>query len=61
LVVTGAKVFRVFLLATVFTVTSAEGLSESGLKLVCYVNIVYGNLKSENSEDYAQKAEMLRS
>jgi hypothetical protein len=22
---------------------------------VCYVNIVYGNLKSENSQDYAQK------
>jgi hypothetical protein len=30
-------------------------LSNSGLKLVCNVNIVYGNLKSENSEDYAQK------
>jgi hypothetical protein len=27
------------------------------LKLVCNVNIVYGNLKSENSEDYAQKPE----
>jgi hypothetical protein len=27
----------------------------SGLKLVCNVNIVYGNLKSENSQDYAQK------
>jgi hypothetical protein len=25
------------------------------LKLVCNVNIVYGNLKSENSQDYAQK------
>ncbi len=25
------------------------------LKLVCDVNIVYGNLKSENSQDYAQK------
>jgi hypothetical protein len=23
--------------------------SKNGLKLVCYVNIVYGNLKSENS------------
>ncbi len=29
--------------------------SKSGLKLVCNVNIVYGNLKSENSQDYAQK------
>ncbi len=31
--------------------------SKSGLKLVCNVNIVYGNgnLKSENSEFYAQK------
>ncbi len=24
-----------------------------GLKLVCNVNIVYGKLKSENSQDYA--------
>ncbi len=44
-----------------FTVTSTNGfylspsLSKSGLKLVCNVNIVYGNLKSENSQDYAQK------
>ncbi len=30
-------------------------LSRSGLKLVCNVNIVYGNIKSENSQDYAQK------
>jgi hypothetical protein len=30
-------------------------LSKSGLKLVCNVNIVCGNLKSENSQDYAQK------
>ncbi len=29
--------------------------SKSGLKLVCNVNIVYGNPKSENSEDYDQK------
>ncbi len=29
--------------------------SKSGLKLVCNVNIVNGNLKSENSQDYAQK------
>ena len=30
-------------------------LSKSGLKVVCNVNIVYGFLKSENSQDYAQK------
>jgi hypothetical protein len=29
--------------------------SKSGLKLVCNVKIVYGNLKSDNSQDYAQK------
>jgi hypothetical protein len=42
-----------------FTVTSINGfyssLSKSGLKLVCNVNIVNRNLKSENSEEYAQK------
>jgi hypothetical protein len=31
-------------------------LSKSGLKLVCYVNILYGNLKSENSKDFALEA-----
>ncbi len=30
-------------------------LSKNGIKLVCNVNIVYGNLKSENSQDNAQK------
>jgi hypothetical protein len=30
-------------------------LSKSGLKLVCNVNIVYRNLKPENSQDYAQE------
>jgi hypothetical protein len=25
------------------------------MKLVCNVNFVYGNLKSENCQDYAQK------
>jgi hypothetical protein len=30
-------------------------MSKSGLKLACIVNIVYGNLKSENSQDYTQK------
>ncbi len=46
-----------------FTVTYTNGfyppptpsLSKSGLKLVCNVNIVYGDRKSENSQDYAQK------
>jgi hypothetical protein len=35
--------------------TPPPALSKSGLKLICNVNIVYGNLKSENSQDYAQK------
>ena len=30
-------------------------LSKSGLKLVCNVNIVHGNLTSANSQEYAQK------
>jgi hypothetical protein len=44
-----------------FTVTSSNGfyfpttLRKSGLKLVCNVNIVNENLKSENSQDYVQK------
>jgi hypothetical protein len=32
-------------------------LSKIGLKLVCNVNIVYGKLKSENSQHYAQKTQ----
>ncbi len=32
---------------------------EKSLKLVCNVNIVYGNLKSENSQDYAQKPQRI--
>ncbi len=32
-------------------------LSKSELKLVCNVKIVYGNLKSENSQDYARKSQ----
>jgi hypothetical protein len=31
--------------------------SNNCLRLVCNVNIVYGNLKSENSQDYVQKPE----
>jgi hypothetical protein len=34
---------------------SLPSWSKSGLKLVCNVNIAYRNLKSENSQDYAQK------
>ncbi len=43
-----------------FTFTFTNGfyppppLSKSGLKLVCNVNIVYGHLKSPNSQDYVQ-------
>jgi hypothetical protein len=44
--VIGAKVFRAFRL---------DVHSQSGLKLDYNVNIVFGNLKSENSQDYAQK------
>jgi hypothetical protein len=32
-------------------------LSKSALKLVCNVNIVYGNLKTENSQAYAQRSQ----
>jgi hypothetical protein len=54
--VIGSKVLRVFS-SMLFTVTSNRFyptplLSKSGLKLVCNVNIVYGNLKSENFQDY---------
>ncbi len=45
------KVRRVFLLA----IQTLPPLGKNGLKLICYVNIVYGNLKSDNSQDYAQK------
>jgi hypothetical protein len=34
-------------------------LSKSFLKLVCNVNIVYGNIKSKNSQAYAQKPQRL--
>jgi hypothetical protein len=36
-------------------ITTPSFLSKSGLKLVCNVNIVYGNLKSENYVHYAQE------
>ncbi len=35
--------------------TPLPSLSKSSLKLVCNINTVCGNLKSENSQDYAQK------
>jgi hypothetical protein len=41
-----------------FTFTSTNGFypptSKRGLKLVCIINIVYGHLKSANSQDYVQ-------
>jgi hypothetical protein len=49
------KVLRVVLLAFHGLYYPSPPLSKSGLKLVCNVNFVYGNLKSENSQDYAQK------
>jgi hypothetical protein len=35
--------------------TPPPSLSKSGLKLVCNVNIIYGNFKAGYSQDYAQK------
>jgi hypothetical protein len=54
--VIGKKSFRCFLLAIHSHLYLRILLPpKSGLKLVCNVNIVYGNLTSENSYDYAQK------
>jgi hypothetical protein len=58
--VIGIKVLRVFLFAIqshLYKWISPPPLplNKSGLKLVCNVNIVYGNLKSEISQDNAQK------
>jgi hypothetical protein len=52
------KVLRVFLLAVHSHFyygfhPQLAPLSKSGLKMVCHVNIVNGNLKSEKSQDYA--------
>ncbi len=46
--------------AEFLAVTSTNGFYSptpliSGLKLVCNVNIVYGNLKSEISQDFSHK------
>ncbi len=43
--VIGTKVIRVFFLA----------IHSQSLKLVCNINIVYGSLKPENSQDYAHE------
>jgi hypothetical protein len=56
--VIGTKEFTTLL--HVFTLTSTNGYysappSKSNLKLVCNINIVYGSLKFEDSQDYAQK------
>jgi hypothetical protein len=63
--VIGTKVFKSLqsFPPSLFTVASTNGFypppppppSKSVLKLVCYVNIVYGNIKSESSQDFAQK------
>ncbi len=47
------------LIGTIFHAIKVETYWRSGLKLVCNVIIVYGNLKSENSQDYAQKTHVL--
>jgi hypothetical protein len=46
----GTKVLRVFLLAIHSHIYYT---SKSGLHLICNVNILYRNLKSENFQDYA--------
>jgi hypothetical protein len=52
----GRKIGTKSLQSSLLAIHSHLYLSKSGLKLVCKVNIVYGNLnKSENSQDYAQK------
>jgi hypothetical protein len=57
------KVLRVFLLAIHSHLTDGfyppppppPPRGKSGSKLFCNVNMVYGNLQYENSQDYAQK------
>jgi hypothetical protein len=60
--VTGTKVSRVFLLAIHshpllkdFPPPPPPFPLEQSLKLVCNLNIVYGNLKTENFQDNSQK------
>ncbi len=55
--VIGTKVLSFYLLSIHSHTTvrhPPHTLSKSGLKSVCNVNTVYGNLKSENSLDYAK-------
>ncbi len=55
------KVLRVYLLACLQSPLPTESTlpppppTKSGLKLVYNENFVYGNLKSESSQDYGQK------
>jgi hypothetical protein len=57
---TGTKALRVFLLAIhshriLHVLYYPLPFEQKDLKLVCNVNIVYRNVKSENYQDYAQK------
>jgi hypothetical protein len=60
-VIIGGTIIHLTTEAEFLAVTSSNGfyspapLIKSGLKLVCNVNIVYGNLKSEISQDFAHK------
>ncbi len=58
--VIGTKVQRVFLLAIYSCLLTdfiplPPSLEQKRFETLCNVNIVYGNLKSENSQNYAQK------
>ncbi len=55
--VIGTKVFRVFRVAIHYSTYdfTPPPPPESVLKLICDVNIVYRNPKSEHSQDYVQK------
>jgi hypothetical protein len=63
----GTTVFRVFLLAIhshLYSFTPPPPPPRAKVvcnsQQVCYFNIVYANLKSENSQDYAQKPQRNR-
>jgi hypothetical protein len=54
----GTKVLRVFLLAIhchLYSRILPSPLEQKWFETGCNVNIVYGNLKSENSQDNVQK------
>jgi hypothetical protein len=61
--VIGTKALKFFLLAIQASLltdfTPYPPFRKIGLKLACNVNIVYGNLKAENSQDYAQTSTKL--